>query len=101
MDGTQQGLSRYDWHRDRFVNYMQIMSSPLSAYNYNVLSITEDSLNNLWLATSQGLIYFDQKNNKAVLYTHEPQNPKSLSYYNVESVFIDSKKRIWVGQEWG
>jgi ligand-binding sensor domain-containing protein/signal transduction histidine kinase len=80
---------------------MQRKSSPLSAYNYNVVSIAEDSSGNLWLATSQGLIYFDRGKNKAIRYAQAPNNPKSLSYNNVEKVFIDSKKNVWVSTKRG
>jgi ligand-binding sensor domain-containing protein/signal transduction histidine kinase len=99
--GTSAGLSMYDWQKDRFVNFMDDPSCPLSSYKNSVLHIDEDSLGNFWLATDRGLIYFDRKNNKAVHYTQEPGNPKSLSYYNVENVFIDSRNDVWVSTKKG
>lgn len=76
------------------------LNEPNKITDNRVVSIFEDSKNNLWVGTRNGLnkIIRDKQNNpiKITQLTSIKNNPKSLSNNNVFSIIEDSHGTIWI-----
>ncbi|HEX9958064.1 MAG TPA: two-component regulator propeller domain-containing protein, partial [Fibrella sp.] len=66
--------------------------------NY-VMSIAQDTLGFIWLATVNGLTRFDGTNCRT--FTRQAGNPQSLSHRIVRSVFAAKTGTLWVGTQEG
>ena len=65
-----------------------------------VFSITEDSLEDLWVATSVGLYRTDRTRQEFFHYQTDPNDPRGLSNSWLTTVHKDRQDVIWVGT-WG
>ncbi len=67
----------------------------------NVTSITEDSGNNLWVATLNGLNRFKPTTQTFVRYNYRPDNPDSISSNVVNQLYVDHNGVLWVATNEG
>src|SRR5690606_18196681 len=79
-------------------NHYRESSSATGLSSNLILSIFEDSKNNIWIATDGGgLNCFNLKTEEFTVYRHDPRNPNSICGDFVLSVTEDSRGHIWMG----
>ena len=84
----------------QFVHYKHSSLSNSLSDNH-ILSIYEDSKQNVWIGTDGGgLNLFDPASAKFTHFLHDPKNKKSICGNYVLTVTEDSKHNIWIGT-WG
>jgi len=94
--GTMYGLVRYDGKNYR--NYQYDSENPESIGFDDIISLYEDSKDNLWIGTwGGGLNMLDPKRNKFIRYVHNPSNPGGISDNIIWSITEDSDGNIWLG----
>jgi signal transduction histidine kinase/streptogramin lyase len=95
------GINFVSRDADKFVDYRHT-SSPLSLSNNSVLSIFEDSKDNLWIGTDGGgMDLFDVKKGIFTSYKHDPHNKNSIGGNHILDIFEDSDNgNLWLGT-WG
>lgn len=92
--GTNSGLKSYDGYT--FKTYRSTAKSPDLLPNNTILSITEDSLNGLWVGTGNGLVRMDRKSGQFQTY-HLPDNRQQIIY----TLFTSRDGTVWIGTDGG
>ena len=68
----------------------------------NVLSVLEDSYQNLWVGTyGNGVTVINRNKNTYKHYKNDPSNPHSIASNNGWVIYEDREKNIWIGSENG
>lgn len=67
--GTDAGLNRIVFEKDNYI--VKPINKSAGLQNEKIISIVEDNINNLWLATSEGLISFNPNSNKTFRYNYK------------------------------
>ncbi|MCZ6702920.1 MAG: triple tyrosine motif-containing protein [Ignavibacteria bacterium] len=94
--GTMYGLVRYDGKNYRTYKYDS--ENPESISFDDVISLYEDSKDNLWIGTwGGGLNMLDPQRNKFRRFVHDPSNPEGISDNIIWSITEDSNGNIWLG----
>ncbi len=90
---TNDGLSRYDEERDRFINW------PLDALPDTIFySILEHPDGRLWLGTyTKGLVLLDPENGSYEWFQPDPKGEKGPRSGLVFCMDYDSQGRLWLG----
>ncbi len=92
--GTMNGICRYDGYSFRkFVG----SNDPDKRSGSWTSDICEDSLQNIWFATTDGLNVFNRVSEEVVHYANEPQNSTSIVDNDVKTLFCDKYKNLWIG----
>lgn len=99
--GTRNGLLLYLRNEKRFVNYFNHRGiNSLGLFNNNrIYSITEDSKENLWVATKIGLFQIVGKT--LIGYYHNPADTTTITEGEVFTVIIDKAGFVWAGTTGG
>jgi ligand-binding sensor domain-containing protein len=92
-------LGVFEENRPRFTQYTTDPENPFALQTDLVVSIFEDSLENIWITTLGGLYKFDRKTGRFTVYLNEPGNPETIqSTINYSpGLFEDSTGRFWLG----
>lgn len=105
--GTNDGIDKYDFNTQRF---MHPWENPHTENDRTItllkkaiiLSIAEDQLGRLWIATDgEGLFVYDKNENSLTQHKHDLKNATSLSSNRVRAVYSDSKGQLWFGTHGG
>lgn len=94
LDG---GLNQYDEERNIFKVYKKNRLDKSSLPSNQILTLFEDSKENLWVGTENGLSLYDEYSKTFLTYRHSEKDSYSISNNIVTSIFEDSKGVIWVG----
>ena len=100
--GTDNGLNRFNRTTGKFLRYYYNPENNSSLSNNTIMSIVEDSSNNLWIGTYCGglnkldLKLFDKNHTIFTRYQNNPGDPNSLSYNRTNTLFIDSFGDLWI-----
>jgi len=98
--GTYGGLSRFDGYQ--FVTFKNDPNDPNSLSNNIVVSIIEDNLGYLWVATAQnGVNRFNPNTGQFTRFISKNDDFDSLSHAQVQVIHQDKKGRIWIGTNHG
>lgn len=98
--GTMYGLVRHDG--STFVTYRYHPGNPNSLSNDDIVSLLEDTKENLWIGTfGGGLNKIDRATGKMVRYTHDPRDPASITNGIVWSICEDHAGKIWMATNGG
>ena len=92
--GTNSGVKSYDGYR--FNTYRSDAQSPNVLPNNQVLSMTEDNNNCLWIGTKNGLVCMDKKNGRFV-----PFHLKGDDQREIYSLFTSKDGIVWIGTDHG
>jgi diguanylate cyclase (GGDEF)-like protein len=96
--GANEGLGRYDPVSDAFIFYHHDPKNPDSLSFDSILDITEDSNQQLWIATrGGGLNSLDQKTGKFTHYREKDGLPDDI----INSVNADNLGNLWMGSAHG
>lgn len=95
--GTDIGLCRYDFNKNKFIRYNEILNNSAYPKSEYTVSICEDSSGILWIGTYNGLIKFNPETNKYKYYFNEYNNPYRIYGNFIGKVYIDKKNTLWVG----
>ena len=90
------GLYQFNETDSTFINY-QPTEKPGGISNANVVNITGDLHDNLWISTTTGLNYFDKSTGKFSVYTTADGLPHNV----VNCTIVDAKNRVWIGTNAG
>jgi ligand-binding sensor domain-containing protein/methyl-accepting chemotaxis protein len=94
--GTNDGLNRYDAYS--FIVYKNNPNDSLSISGNSIISIAEDDLSNLWIATrNDGLNYYDREVDKFKRYQYIPGNNSTINSNQLKKVIVDSKGNVMIG----
>ena len=95
--GTDTGLYLYDALQDTFSKpFSELFEQGRVTYN-TVISITEDSAQNLWIGThTEGIVVYDFRQQTFTRFVHEVKKPGSLSSNRVNTIIRDHQGRMWV-----
>ena len=85
--GSHFGLSNYDMHTGKFVNY----SDDPAISNSAVFAITEDDKGQLWIGGSYGLLLFDAKEDRFV--RHYPEDD---DFSTIINGIVPSGEQLWL-----
>ncbi len=85
------GLYRFNEEDSTFVNY-QPTEQPYGISSSNVVHITGDLDDNLWIGTTTGLNFFDKSTGKFKVYSTEDGLPHAM----VNCTLLDDKNRVWI-----
>jgi len=92
--GTDGGLNRYDGNEVKhYLNYSRDINS---ISNNLILSIIQDSKNNLWVGTKNGLNKINLETNQIARYFSP-----TISGNMIYSLKIDENKILWIGTDKG
>lgn len=91
--GTNSGVKSYDGYR--FNTYRSDAQSPNILPNNQVLSITEDHDNCLWIGTKNGLVRMDKETGR--FSTFHPKGNKREIY----ALFTSTDGTVWIGNDDG
>lgn len=94
------GLTMYDVHQNRWATYRHDENNEHSISNDEILSIYEDSKNQLWIGTENGLNLFDRQNHKFIRFLANTKDPSALQARAVLTITEDDKGWLWAGT-WG
>lgn len=95
--GTQEGLSIYDFYKDRFKNIVQ-SDDEFGLSNSDIKCIYKDRFGSVWLGTQGGGVNVYHKNNlKFQHFKNDDQDPYSIRSNVVFSFLEDSDSLLWVG----
>lgn len=86
--GTASGTALYNQETDRFIPWKDIRALTRQIY--------EDSLGDIWIATTDGVYHYQRENDTMTHYTSDINKSQSIGSNNTTSVFEDSGGRIWV-----
>jgi ligand-binding sensor domain-containing protein/putative methionine-R-sulfoxide reductase with GAF domain/signal transduction histidine kinase len=86
---------------ETFTTYKNDTSNHFSLSNNNILSIFEDSKNNLWVGTEGGLNKFETAKDRFTIYKNNPKTVFSISNNNVRSILEDKNEMLWIATEGG
>lgn len=92
--GTNSGIKSYDGYR--FNTYRSDAQSPKILPNNQVLSITEDNNNCLWIGTRNGLVCMDKKLGHFTTYHLKGDNQREIY-----SLFTTKDGNVWIGTDEG
>lgn len=92
--GTNSGVKSYDGYR--FNTYRSDAQSPNILPNNQVLSMTEDNNNCLWIGTKNGLVCMDKKKGCFV-----PFHLKGDDQREIYSLFTSKDGIVWIGTDHG
>ncbi len=95
--GTEQGLCRYDFKQNKFIDYTKFIDFKKFPQSQYIVSICEDSLGFIWIGTYNGLIKFNPETNRYKFYLNMPLNPYSISGNYIGKVYVDKNNTLWVG----
>jgi ligand-binding sensor domain-containing protein/AraC-like DNA-binding protein len=96
--GTSDGLIRFNFQTKIFKPFKFYNSNGNQDIRNNILSITNEKKDKLWLGTGGGgLIKFDKVTNKFEVILHNPNNKLSLNSNSITSLFLDKEKILWLG----
>jgi signal transduction histidine kinase/ligand-binding sensor domain-containing protein/DNA-binding response OmpR family regulator len=92
--GTMNGVCQYDGY-----SFKKFISSndPERRSGTWTADICEDSLQNIWLATTDGLNVYNKLSEKVIHFDIDPQNPNSIVDNDVKTLFCDQQKNLWIG----
>lgn len=92
--GTNEGLSRYDWGIERFVD----VNLP-AGIDRNITALKFDTRGNLWVGTSDGLAFYDASESRFSIYTTENSN---LTSNTIQAIDYDrTTGDVFVGTDAG
>ena len=98
------GLDRFDKNKGSFAHFRYNMLDSTSICNNQILSICQDSKENLWVGTIDGLcklVYSASNKPGFEIFKNNPQNELSISNNVIYGIFEDSKNRLWIGTDYG
>lgn len=97
--GSDHGMDRFNPAEKKFDLYRSF-NQTIPRQWFRVFC--EDSLKNLWIATSgSGVYVLNRKNNSVINYCNIPGKPTSLSENSVRSLYLDKHGIMWVGTAHG
>jgi signal transduction histidine kinase/ligand-binding sensor domain-containing protein/DNA-binding response OmpR family regulator len=68
----------------------------------HVISVLEDSYQNIWIGTwGDGLTVYNKNKKTYKHYKHDPTDPYSLGGIQPWTIYEDRQKNIWIGTFWG
>lgn len=96
--GTMNGICRYDGY-----NFKKFDISTPTDRRSGVWTkdICEDSLQNIWFATTDGLNVYNRVSERISHYRNESLNPGSLVSNDVKTLFCDHYGNLWIGTGMG
>lgn len=92
--GTNSGIKSYDGYR--FNTYRSDAQSPNILPNNQVLSMTEDNNNCLWIGTRNGLVCMDKKCGSFTTYHLKGDNQREIY-----TLFTTKDGNVWIGTDEG
>uniref|UniRef100_UPI0035936EB7 two-component regulator propeller domain-containing protein n=1 Tax=Aquiflexum sp. TaxID=1872584 RepID=UPI0035936EB7 len=103
---TDNGLNSFDRRTGTFRRYLNDPKNIHSISSKNLTNwvgnlFTDDSENNLWIATDKGLIKFNKDRTLFTTYKHNNNDPYSLSNDNIISLHVDHAGILWAGSFFG
>ena len=97
--GTDGGINRYDFARERFKHYTHNPKDPNSLTDNNVTAILQDQFGQLWVGTARGLNRYDLHTQMMQSYFHNPSEPHALGNDYIRSLYQDKQGTLWVGTD--
>jgi signal transduction histidine kinase/ligand-binding sensor domain-containing protein len=91
-----EGLCMYDYATGKFTKYRNEPNNPHSLVNNEILSIFEDSKQQIWVGTEHGVSIFNHSTKKFTSYTNNLNDPSSIGAGAVLNIAEDAKNRIWL-----
>ena len=92
--GTNSGIKSYDGYR--FNTYRSDAQSPNILPNNQILSMTEDNNNCLWIGTKNGLVCMDKKLGSFTTYHLKGDNQREIY-----TLFTTKDGNVWIGTDDG
>jgi ligand-binding sensor domain-containing protein len=89
-------LALYDYKNDNFTHFMHDLNDSSGDFG-NILSVIEDSKNNIWIATNAGLEYFDEKEGTFHAVIAEQQ----LLDNAIQGILEDDHGNLWISTNKG
>ncbi|WP_164851262.1 ligand-binding sensor domain-containing protein [Larkinella soli] len=103
--GNPAGLFRFDREKNHFVKVLAGSGKEMSAgtddQGDGVLSLYEDSRDNLWVGGYSSLRRIDARTGAVTTYRYDPKEPNSLRAFVVYAVQEDRNGMLWVGTGFG
>lgn len=98
--GTQQGLNRYDGNE--FQVYLRNDSIPGTIGGNYILTITEDTVGNIWVGTEgNGLSRYNRKTGYFTRFSHHPDTSNSLAHNTVRTSLLTFEGILLIGTDRG
>ncbi|MEI7423226.1 MAG: two-component regulator propeller domain-containing protein, partial [Prolixibacteraceae bacterium] len=92
--GTMNGICRYDGYSFKKFDISLPTDRRSGVWTSD---ICEDSLQNIWFATTDGLNVYNRISEKFTHYRNDPQNPSSIVDNGVKTLFCDHHGNLWIG----
>jgi signal transduction histidine kinase/ligand-binding sensor domain-containing protein/DNA-binding response OmpR family regulator len=92
--GCSRGLYRYNIKQN---NYEQYYNEENALRQNDVISLTADRNNKLWVATSAGITILDLANDRLINYLETGRQRYSLNSNAITSILEDRDGRMWIG----
>lgn len=89
-------LELFDYQTETFTHFPHDFRDTTTHFG-NIISIFEDSRDNLWIATNSGLEYFNKKTGTFTGYTTKNGLPDN----SIQSILEDSKGNLWISTSKG
>ena len=94
------GLVRFDSVLDEWTTYLNDLDNPNSLSNNEVLSITVDSNNDIWVGTEDGINIYRRETDDFISYKMNIDDSLGLKSKAILEIYEDDKGWIWAGT-WG
>ncbi len=94
------GLVRFDSDLDEWTTYLNDVNDPTSLSNNEILSITVDFNNDIWVGTEDGINIYRRETDNFVSYKMSKDDSLGLKSKAILKIYEDDKGWIWLGS-WG
>jgi len=96
--GSLWGLSKFDYAKNKFIDYAPVNLDDAEDYNFHVRKIYEDSFKNFWIGTDgDGLMLFDRDKNSFKNVSKSNETPDGFWGNVVTSICEDNTGNLWFG----
>ncbi len=96
--GTSYGLCNYDPATTKYRWYHHDASNPSSISDNNILGLSIDSNDNVWIGTFNGGVNkMTAASGKFTHFFHEEDNTKTICSNKIRTILADHNNNIWIG----
>ncbi len=96
------GIMRVNRYASSFSNFRDFDFETHDGNKSNeILAISQDSKNNLWLSSTRNLFYLDRSDNSfSYDFKHERKKPKGKHGGSSTGIMLDGDKNLWYASQW-